>query len=60
MLMTAVLVLATGAFTLVVELASYLVASGLVEGALTLLGRLVDVGLTFSARALRAVWEPLR
>jgi hypothetical protein len=60
MLMTAVVVLATGAFTLVIELASYLVASGLIEGTLTLLVRLVDVGLASSARALRAVWEVLR
>jgi hypothetical protein len=49
-----------GAFTLLMELASYLVTAGLIEGTLTLFGRLVDAGLAFSMRALRVVWELLR
>ena len=60
MLITAVLVLAMGTFTFVMEMASYVLASGLIEGTLTLLARLVDVGLASIARALRAGSEVLR
>ncbi len=59
MLMSAVMVLAIGAVTLVMELASYLVVSGLIDGTLTLLARLVDVGLASVVRAVRALWELL-
>jgi hypothetical protein len=59
-LMSAVMVLAIGAITLVMELTSYLVVSGLIDGILTLLARLVDVGLASIARAVRAGSEVLR
>ena len=58
-LLTAVMFLAMGAITLLMELTSFVIFSAVVHGALTLGANVFEGVLSLVARALRAAWALL-